>query len=243
MKKIVVANWKMQGSSTHCHEYRRVLRSYLSPYVKLIICPPFPYLTSLHEDEEGDAWGLGGQNCHTHSQGAFTGEVSAQMLRDVGCLYVLIGHSERRQYTGETDTIVAQKFITVQDAALVPIVCVGETQKEKEENRTQAVITQQLLALPTDKYTRFFIAYEPVWAIGTGRVATREDLVSAFKMIKEIVPNNPILYGGSVKPENALEILSLASVDGVLVGGASLEAQQLGKIIQAGEQAVRMVKE
>jgi triosephosphate isomerase len=242
VKKIVVANWKMVGSFVHCCEYVQALRPYISTYVDLIVCPPFPYLMLLRDERQGDAWALGGQNCHTLAQGAFTGEVSAPMLQDIGCQYVLIGHSERRQYAGETDAMVAQKCAVAQSAGLMPIVCVGETQEEKTENRTQAVIAQQLAALPADSDTRFLIAYEPVWAIGTGMTATVEDIISVFHMIKEIFPNKPILYGGSVKADNALEILSLSVVDGVLVGGASLDAQQLGEIIQAGEKAVCIVK-
>jgi len=243
VKKIIVANWKMQGSSQHCHEYVRALRPYLNADVELVICPPFPYLATLHESCENRAWALGGQNCHTVLQGAFTGEVSAAMLHDIGCLYVLVGHSERRQYGGETDTMVAQKCMTAHEAGLIPIVCVGETREEKEENRTQVVITQQLLALSLPAHAPFLVAYEPVWAIGTGIVATREDITAVFDVIKKIVPTRPLLYGGSVKPDNAVEILSLPSVDGVLVGGASLDAQQLGKIIQAGEQAALGSKE
>jgi triosephosphate isomerase len=237
VKKIVVANWKMLGSSVHCRDYVQALRPYLSSSVDLIVCPPFTYLVPLRDERQEDAWALGGQNCHTLAQGAFTGEVSASMLHDVGCHYVLIGHSERRQYAGETDAVVAQKCAIAQNSGLMPIVCVGETQEEKARNHTQTVIAQQLAALPADKDARFLIAYEPVWAIGTGMTATIEDIISVFHMIKKTFPNKLVLYGGSVKADNALEILSLPIVDGVLVGGASLDAQALGKIIQAGAQA------
>ncbi|MEI8295692.1 MAG: triose-phosphate isomerase [Alphaproteobacteria bacterium] len=230
MKKIVVANWKMHGSSMHCCDYILALRPYLSPNVDLTICPPFPYLLPLRDD----SWNLGGQNCHTLAEGAFTGEVSAPMLRDIGCKYVLIGHSERRKHNNETDTCVTQKCTTAQSAGLVPIICVGETESEKASNLTQAVIAQQLAAIPSDKV---LIAYEPVWAIGTGITATTEDIVPVFEMIKKTFPTQPVLYGGSVKADNALELLSLAIVDGVLVGGASLDPHTLGKIIKAGEQA------
>jgi triosephosphate isomerase len=234
LKKIVVANWKMHGSSAHCRDYASALRPYISHLVDLIICPPFPYLTALRDD----SWNLGGQNCHMLAEGAFTGEVSATMLRDVGCKYVLIGHSERRSHFGESDVHVSKKCAAAQSAGLRPIVCVGETASDKAENRTRSVIIQQLSHLKTlDGVTNFLIAYEPVWAIGTGVTATIEDIVLVFEMIKEIFPNQPILYGGSVKADNALEILSLPIVDGVLVGGASLDPHALGKIIQAGETA------
>jgi len=243
VKKIVVANWKMLGSSVHCHNFVHALRPFLNAYVDLIICPPFPYLITMRDERQGDGWALGAQNCHALTQGAFTGEVSAPMLHDVGCQYVLIGHSERRQYADETDELIAQKCITSQNAGLIPIVCVGETQEEKTKKQTQAVIAKQLSVLSVDKNAHFMIAYEPIWAIGTGITATVDDIIPIFDIIKKTFPNKAVLYGGSVKTDNALEILSLPVVDGVLVGGASLDAQQLGKIIQAGEQAARKVKE
>lgn len=226
MKKIIVANWKMFGSIGSWNKYIEELRPFLSPQVHVVLCPPFPYLFSASQE----GIDIGAQNCHEKLQGPFTGEVSAKMLRDVGCTYVIIGHSERRHH--ESDAQIVNKINSAREAGLVPILCVGETKQEREKNETRQVLERQLREhIPLQD---IIVAYEPVWAIGTGVSADTADIVETHGFIKSLVPGRSILYGGSVNGSNAHSILSQHNVDGVLVGGASIEASQFGPIIQAG---------
>lgn len=233
MKKIVVGNWKMFGSNHHWKQFMSDLEPFLNPHIHVIVCPPFPYLfLATHK-----AIDIGAQNCHGSHEGPFTGEVSADMLRDVGCRYVIVGHSERRKH--ESDIQITQKVKAAKTAGLIPILCVGETKTERENDQTYPVIQQQLSGvLKENLLTEIIIAYEPVWAIGTGVSAGIRDIIDRHTFIRSLIPGTPILYGGSVSRHNAFDILSQPEVDGVLVGGASLDAFHFGDIINAGQQSL-----
>ncbi len=209
----------------------------------LLVCPPFPYLSQVAQELAGSRIALGGQDCHPAGAGAHTGDTAAQMLRDVGCSYVIVGHSERRADHAETDTQVRAKAEAAQAAGLVPIVCVGETEKERNAEQTMTVIARQVKgSVPAGMDAgRLVVAYEPVWAIGTGRTATPADVARVHGEIRRLLvglvgegaEKVRILYGGSVKPDNAAELLSQANVDGALVGGASLDAESFWAIAEA----------
>jgi len=210
-----------------------------------MVCPPFVYLQETSRFLKDSDVALGAQSLCAEAQGAFTGEVSGTMLLDVGCRYVLVGHSERRQSYGESDALVARKFVAAQASGLVPVLCVGETLEEREAGRTTEVVARQLDAvLAVSRVSAFgqaVIAYEPVWAIGTGRTATPEQAQEVHAMIRgrvaaldaKIGASVRILYGGSVKASNARELFSMADIDGGLVGGASLKADEFAQICVA----------
>ena len=240
MRKILVAgNWKMHGSKTMVRSLLEGLLAGSSAEGKadLAVFPPFPYL-SLTESILADShitWG--GQTLNPNAQGAHTGETSGNMLVDMGCRYVLAGHSERRAIYGESDEDVAVRFQAALDAGLVPVLCVGETLEEREANQTEAVVARQLDAViksaGIDAFSRAVIAYEPVWAIGTGLTATPQQAQSVHAFIRDkisalnviIADQLRILYGGSVKGSNAAELFAQSDIDGGLVGGASLTAE------------------
>ncbi len=213
--------------------------------VEVVVCPPFTVLALAREELKGSHISLGAQNCYAEATGAFTGEVSAEMLKDIGCEYVILGHSERRTIFGETDELVSRKVRAVLDAGLTPIVCIGESGDEREKGHTESVLSRQMkgsLALVSaNQGTKLVIAYEPVWAIGTGKTATPERAQQAHAFIRSLLREKftdvsdriPVLYGGSVKPENAGEIISQPDIDGGLIGGASLDADSFIKIIEA----------
>lgn len=195
------------------------------------VCAPFPYLALVAERLRGSPIAWGAQNSSEHAQGAYTGEVSAAMLAEFGCRYVLVGHSERRQLYGETDAQAAAKFAAVKQAGMTPILCVGETLAERDAGQTQAVVARQLGAVD---FKDAVLAYEPVWAIGTGRNATPEQAQAVHAFLRKRVPaQTPILYGGSVKPQNAAAIFAMPDVDGGLIGGASLVAKDFLDIVKA----------
>lgn len=232
MQKYIVANWKMNGTRTQAHALATTLATQNFRHVQIILCPPFCYLplvgNLIHHAENLT---LGAQNCHAQPKGAFTGEIAAPMLADLGVTHVILGHSERRQHAGETNVQVCEKVVAAQDAGLTPIVCVGETQMDKELGHTDAVLIQQIQeSIPQD--FKGIIAYEPVWAIGTGQIPDLNDIIHVHTLIQEHAPY-PILYGGSVNGANAQDILGLNVVDGVLVGGASLDMDQFTAIIHA----------
>src|SRR5574341_983806 len=234
--RLVAGNWKMHGSRGSIAALLESLlqglaRSGPSP----VVCVPFPYLAQVGERLRGSAIAWGAQNLSEHAQGAYTGEVSAAMLAEFGCRYVLVGHSERRQLYGETDAQVAAKFAAARSAGLTPILCVGETLAERDAGKTEAVVTRQLSAV-TEKqsFENAVLAYEPVWAIGTGRNATPEQAQAVHAFLRRRVPADTlILYGGSVKPQNAGAIFAMPDVDGGLIGGASLVAQDFLEIVKA----------
>jgi triosephosphate isomerase len=246
-KPLVAGNWKMHGSRAENAALVRDLLDRLpeSLAADVLVCPPFVYLSEagrLLKDAEID---LGAQSLCAESSGAFTGEVSGAMLRDVGCRYVLVGHSERRQLFGEHDALVARKFVAAQAAGLVPVLCVGETLEEREQGRTTEVVARQLDAVlavcGVAALRSAVIAYEPVWAIGTGRNATPEQAQDVHAMIRarvealdaRIANEVRVLYGGSVKASNARELFAMADIDGGLVGGASLKADEFAQICAA----------
>lgn len=246
-RPLVAGNWKMHGSREQLVDLVSGIRADFDPTsaAELMILPAFPYLGLAAEHLAGSAIQLGAQDVSVHAEGAFTGEVSAAMLRDCGCRAVLVGHSERRTLHGETDELVAAKFLAAQAAGLMPVLCVGETLQEREEDRTEAVVSRQL-AVVIEKagiasFARAVVAYEPVWAIGTGRTATPDQaqqvhaLIRAQLSVQDATMGGQvrILYGGSVKPDNAAEIFARDDIDGGLIGGASLQADSFMAIFRA----------
>jgi len=246
---IIAANWKMQKTTGEATEFARGLAEALSSSSSdVLVAPPFTALAALGRalSDAGlsDRVALAAQNVHPEPSGAFTGEISIPMLIDLGCRYVIVGHSERRALFGESSSFVAQKAVAAQAAGLCPIVCVGETLAEREADRTFDVIREQLAGslAGTDPATTV-IAYEPVWAIGTGRTATPEMAQEVHAFIREqlatltgAADSVRIQYGGSVKPDNAAELLAQADIDGALVGGASLDPASFSAIIHASLQ-------
>ena len=216
------------------------------PGVEIAVCPPAVYLDAVQQALQGSAIRWGAQNMYPTANGAFTGEISATMLLDLGCHYVILGHSERRALMGETDSQINEKTLAALENGLFPIVCVGESLEQRESGQTQQVVAEQfensLAGLNAEQIGRVVIAYEPVWAIGTGKVATPEQAEAVHDDLRKMLENRydrsisdrvQILYGGSVKPGNAAELLSQPNVDGALVGGASLKADDFSGIIQA----------
>jgi triosephosphate isomerase len=221
---LVAGNWKMFKGPRETVEF---LDSFEPPAgVDVVVCPPFVSLAAA----VGRGIPVYAQNVHWAPEGAFTGEVSAAMLHEVGVEGAIVGHSERRQYFGETDETVQRRCLAALDAGLAVIACVGETEAERESGETEAVLQRQVAAIPF--HDRLVIAYEPVWAIGTGKTATPQIAQEAHALIKAVY-DTQVLYGGSVKPENAAELMAQAAVDGALVGGASLEPESFAAICRA----------
>ncbi len=252
MRKFLVAgNWKMNGDSAANSELVGGIIAGLSGLddkadnVEVLVCPPFPYLAAVSELVKGSALRLGAQNVSAHASGAHTGETSPAMLGDVGCEFALVGHSERRTLYGETSGQVAAKFVAAQAAGLTPVLCVGETLAERESESTEAVINQQLAAVIDTSgigaIASAVIAYEPVWAIGTGMTATPEQAQDVHRYIRgvlealdaDVAAGVQILYGGSVKGDNAAGLFGMPDIDGGLIGGASLKAADFLAIIAA----------
>jgi triosephosphate isomerase (TIM) len=239
--KLVAGNWKMHGSRGANQALLDTLLKELGAArnAECAVCVPYPYLEQVAARLHGTPIAWGAQNVSEHAQGAYTGEVSAAMLVEFACRYVLVGHSERRQLYGETDRQVAAKFAAAQATGLAPILCVGETLEEREGGRTQEVVARQLDAvLSKVKLGSAVLAYEPVWAIGTGRTATPEQAQDVHAFLRKKTGNEVrILYGGSVKAQNAAAIFAMADVDGGLIGGASLVAQEFVAIYKAAAAA------
>jgi triosephosphate isomerase len=237
-KQLVAGNWKMNGLRSDGLALARDLagRAAAGHRCELLVCPPFTLLQAVGEALGRSGVMLGGQDCHAEAKGAFTGSVSAEMLKDAGCSHVILGHSERRHGLGESDAEINAKTAAAWRAGLVAIVCVGETRAEREAGQAVAVVSRQLNGSlpPSAAVDRLVIAYEPVWAIGTGLTATVADIAEIHAAIRRQIPEGTrILYGGSVNPKNAAEILALPEVDGALVGGASLKAEDFWAIAQA----------
>jgi triosephosphate isomerase (TIM) len=247
-KKFVAGNWKMYTNSASAEMLAAGVVKGLegNSRVEVAVCPPFPYLALVAKALQGSRVALGAQNCYHEKEGAFTGEVSPQMLLDVGCTYVILGHSERRQKLGETDALINRKLQAALAAGLRVILCIGETLQEREANRTEAVLETQLTGslagIDAGQLARVVLAYEPVWAIGTGKNATPQQAQDAHAYIRRRVGQMCgeaaaqqliIQYGGSVKPDNAGSLLQQNDVDGALVGGASLQAEQFLAIVKA----------
>lgn len=248
-RPLVAGNWKMNGSREQSAALIDGITRAAAELagVEVAVCPPFILIPLVAErlKQSGAAIAFGGQNLDAHASGAYTGEISGPMLRDFGCTYVIVGHSERRTLYGETDAVVAEKFAAAQRAGLTPIFCVGETLAEREANKTESVVERQLAAVlnssGVESLANATIAYEPVWAIGTGRTATPQQAQDVHRFIRaqvaaksgKIADGLRILYGGSVKGSNAKELLSQPDVDGGLIGGASLQADEFLTICRA----------
>lgn len=248
-KKLVAGNWKMNGSLA---QNKALLEGVLQGVagldnVGVAVCAPFPYLAQVQQQLTGTPVAWGAQNMSQHEKGAFTGEVSAVMLLDFGCRYVIVGHSERRSLYGESDETVAAKYEAAQKAGLVPILCVGETLEEREGNVTEQVVGRQLDAViarcGVASLVQAVVAYEPVWAIGTGKTATPEQAQAVHAFIrgkiaaldKAVADGLVIQYGGSMKASNAAELLAQPDIDGGLIGGAALVAEEFVAICKAGQ--------
>ncbi len=248
-RPIVAGNWKMNKTVAEAQALVRELRGMVSMVrdrVEVVVAPPFTAIAPAVKALEDSNVLVAGQNCHWEPSGAYTGEISAGMLKEAGCRYVILGHSERRQYFGETDETVNKRTGAVVKEGLVPIVCVGETLQEREGNRTLEVVGRQvkgaLKGFSAAEVARFVLAYEPVWAIGTGKTATSDQAQEVHAFIRRTLAELydagtadkvRIQYGGSVKPDNAADLLGRPDIDGALVGGASLKASDFAAIIKA----------
>jgi triosephosphate isomerase len=245
-RSFIAGNWKMNLNRQQAVELAKAVVSGAGkfPRVDLAVCPPSVYLDAVGQTIKGSEVALGAQNMYHEAAGAFTGEVSAAMLTDVGCRYVILGHSERRHILGETDEQINRKVLAALAAGLIPIVCVGELLSEREAGQTAAVIRRQfegsLAGLSAEQMQKVVIAYEPVWAIGTGKVATPQQAQEVHLDLRKLIASRynadlaqtvRIQYGGSVKPSNAAELLSQPDIDGALVGGASLKADDFLGIV------------
>ncbi len=249
IKPLVIGNWKMNGSYAANDALLTQILPVLSEKAELqvALCPPFPYLSQVGQALSGSRVWLGAQTANPNPSGAHTGEVSVLMLRELGCEYVLVGHSERRQSYGESDEDVVARFTAIQSAGLTPVLCVGETLQQREAGETEAVVGDQIKAVlgagGIDWFDGAVVAYEPVWAIGTGKTATPEQAQQVHAFIRSLLASHsepiagrlPILYGGSVKADNARTLAHQVDVNGALVGGASLDAAEFMNICQAFE--------
>lgn len=244
---LIAGNWKMFKTRAEVRATIQALREQVDSYegVDVVVCPTFTSLSSAAEALHGSQVKLGAQNVHWADEGAYTGEISVQMLEDCGCEFVILGHSERRQYFQETDELIGKKLEKVLTSGLTPILCVGETLEEREAERVEEVVLGQLERalgkLTEEAVSRIIIAYEPVWAIGTGRTATPEVAQEVHRMIRDWLGRRytvglseelRILYGGSVKPANVAQLMAQPDIDGALVGGASLDADSLVKLVK-----------
>ena len=231
MKKLIVANWKMNGSYDFIDDYFDDFDN-LEFHNTVIFCPPQPYLGIVKTYVNDQNMFLGAQDCHEQPHGAYTGNISAVMLRDLGCNYVILGHSERRQQHLETNPIIKAKAMAALKQAITPIICVGETLAQRQSGQAITIVKDQLKECLPDTGQPIIVAYEPVWAIGTGLVATQNDIQEMHAAIYDYTKarDTKLLYGGSVNEANAHQIMAINHVDGVLVGGASLKPDQFFKI-------------
>ncbi len=248
-RPLVAGNWKMNGSRTESAALLGEIKKGIGTTSKAeaAVCPPYVLIPLAAEKLAGSAVTWGGQNLSVHKSGAYTGEISGPMLRDYGCTYVIVGHSERRTLYGENDALVTEKYGAAQAVGLLPILCVGETLQEREANQTEAVVARQLDAVLAKhgigSFKNAVIAYEPVWAIGTGKTATPQQAQDVHRFIrsrlaardKSMAEGARILYGGSMKGSNARELLAQADIDGGLIGGASLQAEEFLTICRAAD--------
>jgi triosephosphate isomerase len=245
MQKIAAGNWKMNGLTNSLSEISSLVKRHPTSDVEILIFPPITLLGKACDSAV--TLSIGAQNCHISKSGAHTGEISAQMIAELGATYVIVGHSERRADNGETDSIVQKKTTAAQQEGLTPIVCIGETLEQRENGQTLAIIGAQLVGSLSSNAAKspIVIAYEPVWAIGTGHVPSMSEIAQVHGFCRselkqrfgDIAMSIPLLYGGSVKGSNATEIFALPNVNGALVGGASLKADDFSQIITALEEA------
>ena len=251
-KPMVAGNWKLNGDQVKTRVLLDGIQSELDGLddVEIVVMPPFVYLSQAADHIKASPLKLGAQDVSPHISGAYTGETSAEMLTEFGCEYVLVGHSERRALFGDSDSIVVEKFISAQRANLTPVLCLGETLEQRQSNITEAVIERQLSAIldqvGVNGFSNAVIAYEPVWAIGTGETATPAQAQAVHAFIRgtiaeldvRIADGLRILYGGSVKPDNAVELFNQIDIDGGLIGGAALQSDDFIAICQAARQCV-----
>jgi triosephosphate isomerase len=245
-KPVMAGNWKMYKTPAETTAFFEAFRPLVSAaaHCEIVICAPFIDLSAAIDAARGASIQIGAQNLYWAKEGAFTGEVSGPMIRATGATHVIVGHSERRQYFGETDETVLKRTLAALEAGLTPIVCVGELLEQREAGQTESVLCEQCLkgisGLDARQFPRILMAYEPVWAIGTGKTATAEIAAEAHKMIRrelrqkfgnEAAKNLRILYGGSVKPDNVRSLMAQGEINGVLVGGASLDATSFAKVV------------
>jgi triosephosphate isomerase len=250
-KKIIAGNWKMNKTGIEATSFARDLKVKTLNINKteIVVCPPFTAILPVQEILKESRIKIGAQNVHWEPSGAYTGEVSAEMIEKAGCKYVIIGHSERRQYFGETNQTVNKKIKQTLTTSLSPIVCIGETLQQRQEGHTREVVKTQIIEglerLSVDQIKRLVLAYEPIWAIGTGVTATPEQAEEVHQFIRELIQeifnsqvadSAYILYGGSVKPENIKELLSQKNIDGGLIGGASLNVDLFVAMIKIAEE-------
>lgn len=248
-KKVIAGNWKMNKVLAEATQFVADTKDKVpgADKVESVVCAPFPYLSELVQKSAGTDLEIAAQNMHYEESGAFTGEVSPAMLKDIGVTYVVLGHSERREYFAETDETVNKKAHAAFNHGLTPIVCVGETLEQRESNQTMDLVADQvkkaLVGLSEDQVKATILAYEPIWAIGTGKTATSEQANEVCTHIRKVVAEAVsadaaeavrIQYGGSVKPANVDELLAQSDIDGALVGGASLEADSFLQLVEAG---------
>ncbi len=241
MKKLIAGNWKMNGSLSEAAALSKSIPNVEN--VDICICPPFLHIQTVKDNLQSGVF-LGAQNSSQFKNGAYTGDISATMVKDIGAEYVILGHSERRQYFGATDQIISEQAVLAHAEGLITIICVGETESERDQGKAEDVVKSQLLGSLPDCATseNTVIAYEPVWAIGTGKTATPDDVKSMHAFIRNVLKERldklaaiRILYGGSVKPDNAKDLLHIDNVDGALVGGASLKTDQFMAIVNAAK--------
>jgi len=247
MKKLIAGNWKMNTDRSEANALASSVARYVAddPQIvnkcDILLCPPFVYIPDVISKCDSSSVFVGAQDCSFHENGAYTSEISANMLSDIGCGYVIAGHSERRQYHNETSDIVSNKACSAYKSGIIAIICVGESEEERDSEIHKSVVKAQLTSSVPDNATsqNTVIAYEPVWAIGTGKTASPEDVFDMHKFIRAELEmrfsdgkNFRILYGGSMKPNNAGELLSIPNVDGGLIGGASLKAEEFIAIAQ-----------
>lgn len=246
-RPLIAGNWKMYKTCAEAIETAKALKNLTAAVtaVEIMIAPPFTALYPVAAEIAGSNIGLGGQNMHWENEGAFTGEIAPAMLLSAGCRYVILGHSERRQYCGENDRTINSKIKTATASGLIPVFCIGESEKEREEGRTFSILDKQvkngLDGFGLDNLQTLIVAYEPVWAIGTGKTATpqvaqevHEHLRNLFKGLygAEFAEGVRILYGGSVKPANIKELMAMPDIDGALVGGASLDPDSFSRLVR-----------
>lgn len=246
-RKLAAGNWKMNGVKASLVEAKTLSDMFPSPTVEILLCPPATLITPMADMLSVGAVAVGGQDCHAAASGAHTGDISAAQIADAGATHVILGHSERRADHGETDALIRAKTEAALGAGLVAVVCVGETLEQREAGETLAVVRAQLQGSLPDQIDadKIVIAYEPVWAIGTGKVPTLEQIGEVHDDMRAALAARfgadadtlPLLYGGSVKPSNATEIFAVSNVDGALVGGASLKAADFSGIVSALQDA------
>ncbi|MDP3960350.1 MAG: triose-phosphate isomerase [Pseudorhodobacter sp.] len=243
MRKLAAGNWKMNGTATSLAEVKALLAAHPAPGCEMLLCPPATLIARMAALAQGTKLQIGGQDCHAKASGAHTGDISAAMLIDAGASHVILGHSERRADHGETDPAVRAKAEAAIDAGLVAVVCLGETEGQRDSGQTLDVIGRQLSGSVPDAASAatLVIAYEPIWAIGSGRTPTLAEIAEVHGFLRARLGTRfgtqaagiRLLYGGSVKPSNAAEIFAVPDVDGALVGGASLKAADFGAIVAA----------